>query len=115
MFIIYHHPRCRKSRAGLQYLQQHFQDIQIRDYFKDPFSEGELADLLIKLNKKPQEIIRTQEVIYKKNFKGKQFNDHEWIRILTENPCMIQRPIVVKKYRAVIGDPVDNIGGLTGG
>jgi arsenate reductase len=63
----------------------------------------------MKLNKKPQDIIRTQEKTYKDNFKGKNFTEDEWIRILVENPRLIQRPIVEDKYKAVIGNPPENI------
>jgi arsenate reductase len=114
MFTIYHNPRCRKSRAGLQFLQQHAVEPRIREYFKEPVTVSELTDLLHKLNKKPFEIVRTQEGFFKKSLKGKQFTDYEWIKILVENPQLIQRPIVVKKYKAVIGDPVENIGELIG-
>jgi len=109
MIKIYHNPRCRKSRAGLQYLVDNGVTPEIKQYLKDPLSEDELKNLLNKLNKKPQEIIRTQEAIYKSNFKGKNFNDDEWIKILIENPKLIQRPIVVREYKAVIGDPAENI------
>ena len=109
MIKIYHNPRCRKSRAGLQYLEEKGVTPEIIQYLKNPLSEDVLKDLLIKLNKKPQEIIRIQEAIYKSDFKGKNFNDDEWIKILIEYPKLIQRPIVVKEYKAVIGDPVENI------
>lgn len=112
MFKIYHNPRCRKSRAGLQYLVDKGIEPEVIEYLKNPLSEAELKDILVRLNKKPQDIIRTQEVVYKSDFKGKQFTDDEWVRILIENPRLIQRPIVVKTYKAVIGDPVDNIEAL---
>jgi len=109
MIKIYHNPRCRKSRAGLQYLEDKGVTPKIIQYLKDPLSEDELKDILMKLNKKPLDIIRTQEAIYKSNFKGKNFNDDEWIKILIENPKLIQRPIIVREYKAVIGDPTENI------
>jgi arsenate reductase (glutaredoxin) len=109
MLKIYHNPQCRKSRAGLEYLQQQGMNFEVREYLKVPLMENELEQLVVKLNKKPGEIVRTQEEYFKKNLKGKQFNDHEWIRILVENPKLIQRPIVEMDYKAVIGDPVENI------
>jgi len=63
----------------------------------------------VKLNRKPEELLRKQEEYYKKNLRGKQFNDHEWVRILAENPKLIQRPIVEREYKAVVGDPADDI------
>jgi arsenate reductase len=66
----------------------------------------------MKLNEKPQNIIRTQEKVYKDNFKGKNFTEDEWVKILVENPRLIQRPIVESKYKAVIGNPPQNIDDL---
>jgi len=102
MIRIYHNPKCRKSRAGLQYLQEKGVDYELVEYLKNPFSEKGLENLLVK-------IVRKQEEYYRKNLKRKQFNDHEWIRILVENPKLIMRPIVEREYKAVIGDPVENI------
>jgi arsenate reductase len=109
MLKIYHNPQCRKSRAGVEYLQQQGKKFEVREYLKVPLTENEVEQLVVKLNKKPGEIVRTQEEYFKKNLKGKQFNDHEWIRILVENPKLIQRPIVEMDYKAVIGDPIENI------
>ena len=109
MYKIYHNSRCKKSRAGLQYLQEKGIDPEIIEYLKTPIKEEDLKDLLIRLHKKPTEIIRTQESVYKADFKGKNFTDDEWVKILLENPKLIHRPIVVKGPKAVIGDPASNI------
>ena len=105
MLKIYHNPRCRKSREGLKYLQEKKVDVQIVDYIRNSISAEDLKNILMKLNKKPADIIRTQEAYFKKELKGKNFTDEEWIRILVENPQLIQRPIVVGKYKAVIAQP----------
>lgn len=110
---IYHNPRCKKSRAGLEYLEKKGYSPTIIKYLKDqPFNEESLKKLLMKLNKKPPEIIRTQEKIYKEQFKGKNFNEDEWVKILVENPKLIQRPVIETKHKAVIGDPPKNIDDL---
>ncbi len=109
MITIYHNTRCKKSRAGLQYLQSKTDDFKIVEYLKNPLSEAELKDLLMRLNKKPQEMVRTQETVYKQNFKGKNFTDEEWVKIMIENPKLIKRPIVVKGSKAVWGDPAEEI------
>lgn len=82
---------------------------QVREYLKEPLSEDDLSRLLMKLHIKPQELVRTQEEYYKKELKGLTLNDEEWIKIMTENPKLIKRPIVEGKYKAVIGDPPENI------
>ena len=109
MIKIYHNPQCQKSRAGLEYLKAKGAGFEVVEYIKNPLTEKELEKLLIKLNAKPEEMIRTQEEYYKKNLRGKQFNGHEWIKIILENPKLLKRPIVEGQYKAVWGDPVENI------
>ena len=76
---------------------------------KEPFTEDGFKKLLMKLNKKSIEMVRTQEAIYKSDFKGKNFTDDEWVKIMLENPKLIKRPIVVKSNKAVWGTPVEEI------
>ena len=109
MYIIYHNPRCKKSRAGLQYATDRKIEFQVREYLKDPLTEKELSALIMKLHIKPKELIRTQEEIYRKELKGLNLNDEEWIKVMVEHPKLIRRPIVEGKYRAVVGDPPENI------
>jgi len=109
MYTIYHNPRCKKSRAGLQYIQERTKDFEVVEYLKTPISEELFKNLLMKLNLRPQEMVRTQEAIYKSDFKGKNFTDDEWVTIMIENPKLIKRPIVVKGNKAVWGDPADNL------
>lgn len=105
MLKIYHNPRCKKSCEGLQYLQQTKIEFQIIKYIEVGLSREVLKEILLKLNKKPFDIIRTQEDFYKKELKGRKFNDDEWITIIIENPKLLQRPIVVGKYKAVLAQP----------
>lgn len=109
MYTVYHNPRCKKSRAGLQYVIDKGMEHQVREYLKETLSEEELTTLLMKLHKKPAEMIRTQEEYYRKELKGLNLNDEEWIKVMVENPKLIQRPIVEGKYKAVLGDPTENI------
>jgi arsenate reductase (glutaredoxin) len=109
MYTVYHNPRCRKSRAGLEFVKERTKDFEVVEYLKNPLSENDLKKLLMKLNKKPFDMIRTQEAIYKSDFKGKNFTDDEWVKIMIENPKLIKRPIVVKKNKAIWGDPAEDI------
>lgn len=109
-YKIYHNTRCKKSRGGLKYLEDKGIKPDIIEYLKDEhFTEKSLSDVIQKLGIKPQELIRTQEPIYKQNYKGKEFSDQEWIEILVENPKLIRRPIIVKDDQAVVGDIVEHI------
>ena len=102
MITIYHNPRCSKSREGLNLIKDSGQDFEIRDYTKDPLSEKEIRALLKSLKMVPMELIRTDEKVWKENYKGKDLNDDE----------LIQRPIVVKDEKAVVGRPSENISDL---
>jgi arsenate reductase len=109
MYTVYHNPRCKKSRAGLQYVMDLNKEFRVREYLKDPLTETELTSLIMKLHVKPKELVRTQEEVYKKELKGLNLNDEEWIKVMVENPKLIRRPIVEGKYKAVVGDPPENI------
>ena len=109
MYTIYHNPRCKKSRAGLQHIIDKGMEHQVREYLKEPLSEEELGTLLMKLHKKPKDMIRIQEEYFRKELKGLNLNDEEWIKVMIEHPKLIQRPIVEGKYKAVLGDPAENI------
>ncbi len=114
MITIYHNPRCKKSREGLELLKESGEDFKVREYLKEPVSEEELAELLEKLGMAPIELVRTEEKIWKENYKGKDLSDEELIRVMTENPKLIQRPIVVKENQAVVGRPASKISDLLG-
>lgn len=106
---IYHNPRCKKSRAGLTYLKEKTNDFEIIPYINDGLTEEQVKEILLKLHKKPVDIVRTQEDFFKKELKGKKFTDDEWIKIIIENPRLLQRPLVVSKHKAVLAQPPEEI------
>lgn len=112
MITIYHNARCKKSREGLELLKDSGEDFEIREYLKEPVSTEELKSLLDKLGMAPIELVRKEEKIWKEEYKGKDLSDKELIRIMTENPKLIQRPVVVKNNEAVVGRPASRISDL---
>lgn len=106
---IYHNPRCSKSRAGLKLIQEAGKDVEIIEYLKTPPTEQELKKILHMLGMNPLNLIRKNEAIFKDHFKGKELSDDEWIRIMAENPKLIERPIVVEGNKAVLGRPTEKI------
>src|ERR1700761_4647951 len=92
---IYHNPRCSKSRKALETLTEKGCELEVVEYLKTPLTKKLLKNLLMKLNMKPLDVIRTNEDLFKKKFKDKNFTQDEWIQILIENPILLQRPIVV--------------------
>lgn len=103
--IIYHNPRCSKSREALALLQDNKCEVEIRDYLKEPPSKKELKELLKKLKCKPLDIIRKKESLFLEKFAGKKLSDAKWIEVLTKNPILIERPIVINGKQAIIGRP----------
>ncbi|WP_324721097.1 arsenate reductase (glutaredoxin) [Salinimicrobium sp. HB62] len=109
MIKIYHNTRCRKSREGLQILEASGKEFEVREYLKEVLSEEEIAALLQKLNMAPIELVRREEKLWKENYRDRDLSDQELIRIMADNPKLIQRPIVETENKAVIGRPASNI------
>ena len=109
MLKIYHNPRCSKSRLGIQYLEDKGVNFEVVKYLDTPFTEDELKEVLMKLNMKPLELIRKGEDLFKKEFKGKNFTDDEWVKIMIEHPKVIERPIIVAQHKAVVARPTEEI------
>ena len=112
MIKIYHNPRCRKSREGLELLEKSGEEFEVVNYLDEPLSKGELKEIIGYLGISPEELVRKNETIWKENYKGKSLSDEEVIEAMVENPKLIERPIVVKGTRAVIGRPAEKISNL---
>ena len=109
MLKIYLNPKCSKSRQTLAIIEGKTSAFEIVEYLKNPLSKEEITVLLSQLNIKPIELVRTQETIWKENYKGKELTDTKIIKIMAENPKLIERPIVVKNNKAIIGRPPENV------
>lgn len=106
MIQIYHNPRCGKSRNCLAFIEKSNQDFEIIPYLSETPTFEQLKTLLEQLNLEPIQLIRTKEKIWIENFKGKTLSNDEIINAMVENPILIERPIVVKDGKAIIGrDP----------
>ena len=84
-------------------------EFEIREYLKEPLDTNEFKRILKKLNWSAFDLIRTQEAVYKKEFKGLNLNEDEWIKILIENPKLMKRPIVEDQLKAVWAIPPEEI------
>lgn len=109
MIKIYHNPRCRKSREGLQLLENSGKEFKIIKYLENIPTEEQLKEILKKLNITPIQLVRKTEKIWKEQYRGNDLSDSEIIKAMIINPKLIERPIVVNKDKAVIGRPSENI------
>ena len=106
---IYHNPRCRKSREGIKYLESKKINFEVIDYIKNNLSSEQIRNILKKLQLKPIELVRKNEAIWKEKYKGKDFSNDQLIKILSNEPKLIERPIIVSEKLGVIGRPAENI------
>lgn len=102
---ILYNPRCSKCREALNLLEGESCEIEVVEYLKEKITKKELKSILAKLGLKAVDIVRKKEELYLKKFKDKKFTNEEWIQILLENPILIERPIVIDGYTAIIGRP----------
>ena len=109
-FIIYHNPRCSKSRQTLEILNKQNVNTEIVLYLETPPSAEEVTSILQKLGLRSRDIIRKGEKEYKLlNIKDQSLTENELITFMSENPKLIERPIVVKDDKAIIGRPPENV------
>lgn len=106
---IYHNTRCSKSRDAYNLLTEKGLEFETIEYLKTPLNKKEIKDLLTQLNIPAKDLIRKSEADYKENFKGKELSESQWINAMVNFPKLIERPIVVKGNKAVIGRPIEKV------
>lgn len=106
---IYHNPRCSKSRETLQLIKDTGTEVEIIEYLNAIPTKKDLTEILNKLNLKAEDILRKGEAIYKEEYKGKVLSNDQWIEAMIKHPKLIERPIVVKGKKAVLGRPPANV------
>jgi len=109
MIKIYHNPRCRKSREGLEIIENSGKEFEIIKYLEDIPTEKELQEIIKLLNIAPIDLVRKNEQIWKDNFRGQKLSDKTIIKAMVKHPKLIERPIVINRGKAIIGRPSENI------
>ncbi len=110
--IIYHNPRCSKSKATFELLKEKNVEFETVEYLKNPPTKEELKTILKKLNLTAKELMRTKEDIYKELNLKDETDEKKLIEAMVKNPKLIERPIVIKGEKAVIGRPIENVENL---
>lgn len=103
---IYHNPKCSKSRQTLSLLQENGVEPEVVLYLDTPPSAEKMTEILGLLGKSAADILRPKEA--KEAGLSKDMPEAELIKGMLANPRTIERPIVVKGERAVLGRPPEN-------
>lgn len=106
--ILYHNPRCSKSRQALALLEQQAQPITVRRYMSEPISKSELLELLSALDLSASELVRSNESAFK-TAGLQQASSEGLIEAMLQDPRLIERPIFKVGTRAVIGRPPERV------
>ncbi len=107
---IFHNPRCSKSRQTLSLIQEKNIDINIIEYLKTPPNISQLKQILKQLGYEPRQLMRKSEQIYKDLDLGNENKTAEDLIIaMTQNPILIERPIVLSGEKAAIGRPPESV------
>lgn len=106
---IWHNPKCSKSRAAMELLENKNIDANVVKYLEQTPTKEQLKDVLSKLKISAKELLRTGEDVYKE-LNLKDISDEETlIEIMIKNPILIERPIIIKGENAVIARPIENL------
>ena len=107
---IYHNPRCSKSRQSLALLQEAGVQPEVIEYLENPPTSDELDAILHALQMEPTQLMRKGESLYKElGLQEKQLTRQQAIDTMVQHPLLIERPIIVKGERAVVGRPPENV------
>ena len=107
--VVLHNPRCRKSREAVQYLEEKSATFETRLYLDDKLDETALQVILKKLQMSAFELVRKTEQVYKEQVKGKDLSEEALIQLMIQHPKLIERPIIIKGDKAVVGRPKELI------
>lgn len=107
---VYEKPTCTKCREMDRLLRDSGVEFEKVNYYLQPLSKSKLKELIRKMGMKPRELLRTSEPVYRELGLGKgEFSDEQIVSLMVEHPDLIQRPIVERGSRAVLGRPVENV------
>ena len=108
-YTIYHNPRCSKSRNTLALLEENGIAPRVVLYLETPPDEAQIRDLLKKLGIGAADLLRRGEAEFRESGLGRDSSEQDIIAAMARHPKLIERPIVVKGKRAVLGRPPENV------
>ena len=110
MLRIYFKSTCSTCRNAMALIKEETDEKpEVVEYMVEVPTQKEIREILKMLGLKAEDLVRKKESLYKEKYADKKLTNDQWIKILSENPILIERPIVVKDGKAVIGRPIEKI------
>ncbi len=106
---IWHNPKCSKSRAAMEILEQNRCEVEVVKYLEINPDETQIKTILKMLGITPRELMRQKEDLYKEMKLKEETDGNKLITAMAQNPKLIERPIIIKNGSAIIGRPTDRI------
>lgn len=106
---IWHKKTCSKSCEVMNVLKEEGIKPTVFEYIVTPPTEEQIRDILKKLGIPAEELIRKKEPIYKEKFADKKMTEEKWIKAMVKYPILIERPIIIKGNKAIIGRPTEKV------
>jgi len=101
---IFHKSSCITCKKTISEIERMSKDVEKRDFFKDPFTESELKKIIKTTGKKPIEMVRKRDKMYKElNLENTKKTDSQIIKLMVKHPGLILRPITITKNKAFVG------------
>ena len=101
---VFHKSTCITCKKTITELERMKQDVETRDFFKDPLSVGELNKIIRLTGKKPSELLRKRDKMYKElDLENAKKTDQEIIELMVKYPGLIMRPIIIKDKKGFAG------------
>lgn len=108
--ILYHNPRCSKSRQTLELLRAQGLEPEVVEYLKTPPTAAELERILTLLGREPRELLRTGEAEYQQlGLDDPALNREALIQAMVDHPKLIERPILLTHHKAALGRPPESV------
>jgi arsenate reductase (glutaredoxin) len=109
-FVLFHNPRCSKSRQALELLEARDVMVTVRRYLDEPLDHQELANLVQALGMTPRQLLRTGEDAYKNlELANPALDDATLLHAMVAHPRLMERPILCDGTRAVVGRPPERV------
>lgn len=110
MLKVYYKANCATSQTALSLIRKNTKEkFEKIEYLANVPSEKEIREILKVLGMKAKELVRKKEPVYKEKFEGKKLSEKEWIKVMIENPILIDRPVVIKDNKAIIERPAKRV------